>query len=51
MAFLTDGYLRLKQADKAQIELAQMDERLQDLKTLAGDKQSRKDESTGKESD
>jgi len=39
-----DGYLRLKQADKAQITFAQMDERLQDLKTLAGDKQSRKEE-------
>jgi hypothetical protein len=36
-----DGYLRLKQSEEAQITLAQMDESLQDLKTLAGDKQMR----------
>ena len=36
------GYLQLKQPEKAQIELAQMDERLQELKSLAGDKQDRK---------
>jgi hypothetical protein len=45
-----DGYLRLKQAEKAQILLAQMDERLQDLKPLAGDKQDRKDQCLGQES-
>jgi hypothetical protein len=44
LQFEADGYLRLKQAEKAQIVLAQMDERLQDLKTLTGDKQSRKEE-------
>jgi hypothetical protein len=38
----TDGYLQLKQPDKAQLLLAQMDERLEDLESLAGDKQDRK---------
>jgi hypothetical protein len=38
----TDGYLQLKQPDKAQLLLAQMDERLEDLKSLTGDKQDRK---------
>jgi hypothetical protein len=38
----TDGYLQLKQPAKAQLLLAQMDERLEDLKSLAGDKQDRK---------
>jgi hypothetical protein len=38
----TDGYLQLKQPDKAQLLLAQMDDRLPDLKSLAGDKQDRK---------
>jgi hypothetical protein len=42
MGFEIDGYLQLKQADKAQLLLAQMDERLEDLKSLAGDKQERK---------
>jgi hypothetical protein len=42
MGFETDGYLQLKQTDKAQLLLTQMDERLQDLKSLAGDKQDRK---------
>ena len=50
LQFEADGYLRLKQADKAQITLAQMDERLQDLKTLAGDKQSRKEDCWARES-
>jgi len=36
--------------EKAQITLAQMDERLQDLKTLAGDKQSRKEDCWARES-
>jgi hypothetical protein len=42
MGFATDGYLQLKQADKAQLLLTQMDERLEELKSLAGDKQDRK---------
>ena len=42
LGFETDGYLQLKQPDKAQLLLAQMDERLGDLKSLAGDKQDRK---------
>jgi hypothetical protein len=42
LGFETDGYLQLKQPDKAQLLLAQMDERLEDLKSLAGDKQDRK---------
>jgi len=37
-----DGYLQLKQPDKAQLALAPMDERLEELKSLAGDKQDRK---------
>jgi hypothetical protein len=50
LQFEADGYLRLKQAEKAQITLAQMDERLQDLKTLAGDKQGRKEHCFARES-
>jgi len=42
MGFEIDGYLQLKQREKAQFALAQMDERLDDFKTLAGDKQDRK---------
>ena len=42
LGFETDGYLQLKQPDKAQLLLSQMDERLDDLKSLAGDKQDRK---------
>jgi hypothetical protein len=41
LGFETDGYLQLKQPDKAQPLLTQMDERLEDLKSLAGDKQDR----------
>ena len=37
-----DGYLQLKQLDKARLLLAQMDERLEGFKALAGDKQDRK---------
>ena len=37
-----DGYLQLKQADKAQLLLTQMDEWLQDLKSLVGDNQRHK---------
>jgi hypothetical protein len=50
LQFEADGYLRLKQAEKAQVLLAQMDEHLQDLKTLAGDKQDRKDQCLARES-
>jgi thiol-disulfide isomerase/thioredoxin len=50
LQFEADGYLRLRQAEKAQITLAQMDERLQDLKTLAGDQQSRKEDCWARES-
>jgi hypothetical protein len=50
LQFEADGYLRWKQAEKAQILLAQMDERLQDLKTLAGDKQNRKEDCLAQES-
>ena len=42
IGFETDGYLQLKQPDKAQLLLGQMDERLEDFKSLAGDKQDRK---------
>jgi hypothetical protein len=42
IGFETDGYLQLKQTDKAQLLLGQMDERLEDFKSLAGDKQDRK---------
>jgi hypothetical protein len=37
-----DGYLQLKQPGKAEIDLAKMDERLQNLKSLVGDKQDHK---------
>jgi hypothetical protein len=47
MGFETDGYLQLKQPDKAQLLLVQMDDRLEDLKALAGDKQGRKREYAG----
>jgi hypothetical protein len=42
LGFETDGYLQLKQADKAQLLLAQMDERLEDLKSQVGDNQRHK---------
>ena len=42
LGFEADGYLQLKQSDKAQIVLAHMDERLEEFKSLAGDKQDRK---------
>ena len=50
LVFETDGYLRLKQAEKAQLDLAQIDVRLQELKPLAGDKQDRKDQCSSQES-
>jgi hypothetical protein len=37
LGFEVDGYLQLKQADKAQLLLAQMDEWLQELQSLVGD--------------
>jgi hypothetical protein len=42
LEFEVDGYLQLKQADKVQLLLAQMDERLEDFKSLAGDKPDHK---------
>jgi hypothetical protein len=42
LGFETDGYLQLKQADKAHLLLAQMDERLDDLKAQVGDNQRHK---------
>jgi hypothetical protein len=42
MGFETDGYLQLKQPGNVAVLLAQMDERLEDLKALAGEKQDRK---------
>jgi len=40
--FEVEGYLQLKQADKVQLLLTQMDEWLQDLKALVGDNQTHK---------
>lgn len=40
--YVVDAQLQLKHVDKAQIELARLDECLQDLKILAGDKQDKK---------
>jgi len=42
LGFEADGYLQLKQADKAQLTLTQMDERLQELKSQVGDIQRHK---------
>jgi hypothetical protein len=42
LEFEADGYLQLKQADKTQIALTQMDEWLQDLKAQVGDIQRHK---------
>jgi hypothetical protein len=42
LEFEVDGYLQLKQADKAEIALTQMDEWLQDLKSRVGDIQRHK---------
>jgi hypothetical protein len=47
MGFEADGYLQLKQTDKVQLLLTQLDERLDDFKSLAGDKQERKRTYTG----
>lgn len=43
LAYLAEAYIELKQADKAQVTLSRMDERLQDLKSLVGDKNAYKD--------
>jgi hypothetical protein len=48
LGFEVDGYLQLKQADKAQILLTLMDERLQDLKALVGDNQTHKKSYAGR---
>jgi hypothetical protein len=50
LVLVTDGYLRLKQSDKVQSNLAQFDERLRELKSLASDKDSRKRDCCGRES-
>lgn len=42
LGFQIDGYLQLKQPEKAQVQLEQMDQRLQDSKSLVGDNQERK---------
>jgi len=42
LGYLSEAYIELEQPDKAQIALSQMDEQLQDLKSLAGDRQDRK---------
>jgi hypothetical protein len=50
LVLVTDGYLRLKQNDKVQSSLAQFDERLRELKSLASDKDWRKKDCCGRES-
>lgn len=42
VGYQTDAYLQLEQSGKVQVELSQTDQRLQELKSLAGDKQDRK---------
>jgi hypothetical protein len=43
LAIMAGAYLELRQADNAQIKLSQMDERLEDLKTLFEDKTDHKE--------
>jgi hypothetical protein len=43
LAYVAGAYIELKQPDKAQITLSRMDERLLDLKSLAGEKSDRKE--------
>jgi hypothetical protein len=43
LAYLAEAYIQLKQADKAEVTLSRMEERLQDLELLVGDKNSYKD--------
>jgi len=50
LALETDGHLRLKQAEKAQANLARLDEHLRELVSLAGDKASRKKDCSSRES-
>jgi hypothetical protein len=50
LVFETDGHLRLKQSDKAQGNLARLDEHLRELMSLAGDKASRKKDCSSRES-
>jgi hypothetical protein len=40
--YLVDANIELKQLDKAQIDLVRLDERLEDVQSLAGDKQDKK---------
>ena len=41
LGFVASAYIELQQPDQAQITLAKMDERVQDLKSLAGDKKNK----------
>lgn len=50
MGYLVDGYLGLKQADQAKTTLAQMSERLDDLKAQVGDNDRHKKSYARKES-
>jgi len=50
MGYLVDGYLGLKQVDQAQTTLAQMSERLDDLKAQVGDNDKHKKSYARKES-
>src|SRR6266567_5974756 len=43
ITYLAKAYIELKHADQAQITISRMDERLQDLKTLAADKTTYKE--------
>jgi hypothetical protein len=38
LGYVARAYVELKQPEQAQLTLSKMDERLQDLKSLAGDK-------------
>jgi hypothetical protein len=42
LGYQADAYLQLKQTEKAHAKLSETDQRLQDLNSLAGDKQDRK---------
>jgi len=42
IGYLIEANLQLKELDRAQVDLMRLDERLQDLKSLAGDKQDKK---------
>jgi hypothetical protein len=47
IGYLVDAEIQLKRTDKAQLDLARLDERLQNVKTLASDKQDKKKEYLG----